>query len=114
MDHIQLLNKIKVGYLKGQTQIRCKIFRGLPQLISLFFKAKLITGYYKHQKYIYILLKYDINGRPIFNNIRIISKTGHRRFLTKRKIQALQYVIANTSWFLLRHKRGFELLDKRN
>jgi ribosomal protein S8 len=113
MHHIALLNAIKMGYAKGKVIICLKLVTGLQPIIKLLFKYKLIVGHYIKGDYIYILLKYDAQNRTIINNIQIVSRPGHRRFVTKFKLQTLQYTMDPTSFFLLRTKEGLKLINKK-
>lgn len=82
---IKFLNIVKVGYKCRKKIINIKK-QFLPiSLLLFFYKKGIIEGWsYKEINEIEIKLRY-IKNKPIFNNLKIISTPGYRRYISKKK-----------------------------
>lgn len=82
---IKFINILKVGYKCRKKIINVKKqFLSISLLLFLYRKGIIEGWYFNEFNKIEIKLRY-IKNKPIFNNLKIISTPGYRRFISKKK-----------------------------
>lgn len=98
---INFINILKIAYKCRKKKIKLNSIYLPFDLLFFFYKKGIIDSWIIENSSINIVLRY-INNKPIFNNIKIISTSGHRIYIKKKK--NLKYYKDNIEIILLTYR----------
>lgn len=81
---INFINILKVGYKCRKKKVNIKYISLPLSLLNFFYQKGLIESWNCTEMGITVNLRY-INNKPIFNKIKIISTSGFRVYMPKKK-----------------------------
>ena len=85
---IDLLNRIKHGYLKNKIFIYCPSTKYNKNILNVLYQEGFIGGYSQLENiFLRIFLKYTFKGYPAIREISIISKPGKFTYLSSKILQ---------------------------
>lgn len=101
--HIKIVNLIKLNLIYKKRKIRVKLNKYEFNLIKFLIKINLIKFVKKNNKNYDIFFNY-INNKPIFRNIKNISKPSRSVFITNKKLKYISN--KHKTLFLLNTNKG--------
>lgn len=108
---LNFISILKVAYLGRKKTINIKFENFTFDLLIFFYKKGWILSWILIDSGVQIYLRY-INNKPIFSNIKIISKSGYRVYKPKKK--TIKYYKDNIDIILLTSKGLMTLKEADN
>lgn len=108
-----LISHIKLNLKKKKIVLLQKKTKFIIKLLNALWDEKLIYGYYIFKfDFVKIYLKFNKSGESLIQDIKLISKTGRRVYMSIHEIRNLKrinenyYIFFNTSKGILSHKKA--------
>lgn len=106
----EFINRLKIGYKCRSTSIKLLYNNGFLKILFYFWKKGLIRHYIIKNNEIIVYLRY-LNNKPLFNNIKVISTKGYRRYLSKKGLKFYKRWHGRNSLILLYTSKGLLTLE---
>lgn len=110
-----LISQIKINLKKKKTVLLQKNTKIIIELLNALWNEKLIYGYYIFKSdFVKVYLKFNKVGKSLIQNIKMISTSGRRVYMSIDEINKLnsirqKFFFFSTSKGILSHTRALEL-----